>query len=384
MARSSFRNGNRARATGASKYDAHHSVLSQTYGAFADLRRELADTRNSVADREELLRQFGDCADPQRAWLLLEDYFEKLVLTRRDFAGEDWWPRLLGAQGAARLEELAFLFLRAQRPVPGELQPYASLDRFAQVEEAAREQQLVRELENWLFPPKPALLDQPRARLRVVCVPEPDPDVATRHRLTVQFLLSRPRTASARAVCGLAGPGHAGLPRGGIICAGRWEFITWVTATHKAGPHPDGVLALSDADLLHWLARWGHTDRLETATGARLRFEGQVAELTPHLENEKQELAFTHRLRLPDGATHALADIRFFTRQPPLVLAGDTFYLLRNAPPPAVIEHWADRTAVPVRQLSHRLLTHLQNPGPSRRGLGTALCDARRPAPVCF
>ena len=361
MARSSFRNGNRARATGASKYDAHHSVLSQTYGAFADLRRELADTRNSVADREELLRQFGDCADPQRAWLLLEDYFEKLVLTRRDFAGEDWWPRLLDAQGAARLEELAFLFLRAQRPVPGELQPYASLDRFAQVEEAAREQQLVRELENWLFPPKPALLDQPRARLRVVCVPEPDPDVAARHRLTVQFLLSRPRTGErARSVRDLLDLVMRASHEEELFAPADWEFITWVAATHKAGPHPDGALALSDADLLHWLARWGHTDRLETATGARLRFEGQVAELTPHLENEKQELAFTHRLRLPDGATHALADIRFFTRQPPLVLAGDTFYLLRNAPPPVVIEHWANRTAVPVRQLSHRLLTHLR------------------------
>jgi hypothetical protein len=64
MARSSFRNGNRARAAGASKYDAHHSVLSQTYGAFADLRRELADTRSSVTDREELLRQFGDAPIP--------------------------------------------------------------------------------------------------------------------------------------------------------------------------------------------------------------------------------------------------------------------------------------------------------------------------------
>ena len=29
----------------AAKYDAHHTVLSKTYGALADLRRELADSK---------------------------------------------------------------------------------------------------------------------------------------------------------------------------------------------------------------------------------------------------------------------------------------------------------------------------------------------------
>ena len=45
----------------------------------------------------------------QRAWLLLEDYFEKLSLSRKDFPTTDWWPRLLATQGAGRLEEMAFL-----------------------------------------------------------------------------------------------------------------------------------------------------------------------------------------------------------------------------------------------------------------------------------
>src|SRR3990172_9950033 len=110
MAKSSLRNGGGPRQSGGNKYDAHHTVLSQTYGALADFRRELSDTRTSVAGREDLLRQFAECADPQRAWLLLEDYFEKLALCRRDFSGEDWWPRLLAARGEPRLEELAFLF----------------------------------------------------------------------------------------------------------------------------------------------------------------------------------------------------------------------------------------------------------------------------------
>src|SRR5881396_395858 len=87
------------------KYDAHHTVLSKTYGALADLRRELADSKSRVAERTELLKIFSGCADSQRAWLLLEDYFEKLSLSRKDFGGQEWWPRLMSAQGRTRLEE---------------------------------------------------------------------------------------------------------------------------------------------------------------------------------------------------------------------------------------------------------------------------------------
>src|SRR5688572_32003577 len=99
-----------ARLAGATKYDAHHTVLSKTYGALADLRRELSDSKSRVAEREEKLRAFAACEDPQRAWLLLEDYFEKLSLSRKDFSGQDWWPRLTNAQGTHRLEQLALLF----------------------------------------------------------------------------------------------------------------------------------------------------------------------------------------------------------------------------------------------------------------------------------
>ena len=194
MPKISVRNGNGSRTAGTTKYDAHHTVLSQTYGALADLRRELSDSKETVTEREDMLRSFAACADSQRAWLLLEDYFEKLSLSRKDFPDTDWWPRLLAAQGRTRLEELAFLFLRAKRSLPPELQAHASLDRFAQVEEAEQEQQLVRQLEDWLSPPAMPLLDTPRAFLRVVCRPQPDEEQPARHRLAVQFHLSRPRT----------------------------------------------------------------------------------------------------------------------------------------------------------------------------------------------
>ncbi|MGH8023133.1 MAG: ATP-dependent helicase, partial [Limisphaerales bacterium] len=136
MAKLSVRNGHKA---GTTKYDAHHKVLAQTYGAFADLRRELSDSKETVVGREEILRSFAACADSQRSWLILEDYFEKLSLSRKDFPDTNWWPRLLTASGSSRLEELAFLFLRAKRSVPPELQPHASLEHFARAEEAEQE-----------------------------------------------------------------------------------------------------------------------------------------------------------------------------------------------------------------------------------------------------
>jgi hypothetical protein len=361
MAKALIRNRNIQRS-GSTKYDANQKVLSQTYGALADLRRELSDSKSAVTEREELLRSFSLCADSQRAWLLLEDYFEKLSLSRKDFPAADWWPRLLAARGTNRLEELAFLFLRAHRSPPTELAPHANLNRFAQVEEAEQEQKLIRELENWLFPPKPLHLDSPRASLRVLCQPELDPAMNGRHCLAVQFHLLRPRTGEKiRSLSEIIELTTRAAHEQELFPPHDWEFIQWLADTHPNRKDNNETLLLSNVDLLHWLSRWGHTPRLEFATAQKpLQFYGQVAELKPHLENGNKELSFTHRLTAPDGKIHPLPDVHFFASQPPLALADGTFYLLRNAPPAAVLDHWREKPAVPVRKLSHRLLTHLR------------------------
>src|SRR5881392_2162789 len=153
MPKLASKNGRSARlASSTTKYDAHHTVLNKTYGALADLRRELSDSKSRVAQREEILRIFSTCADSQRAWLLLEDYFEKLSLSRKDFGGQDWWPRLMAVNGKPRLEEVAILFLRANRPVPTELLPHANVSRFAEIEQAEQEQKILDEIEKWMFP----------------------------------------------------------------------------------------------------------------------------------------------------------------------------------------------------------------------------------------
>src|ERR1035437_2961998 len=354
-------NGTPRNGGGASKYDAHDKVLSQTYGAFADLRRELSDSKNTVAEREEILRTFAACPDSQRAWLALEDYFEKLSLARKDFPATDWWTKMLAATGKARLEELAFLFLRAKRSVPLELQPHASPDRFARAEDAEQEQQLWRELENWLSPPTPLHLDTPRATLRVVCKPQPDEQEPSCFRLAVQFLLLRPRTGEkARSLDDLVDLVVRAAHEQELFTPWDWEFIQWVYDTHRERAGHETSLLLADAELLQWLAHWGHTHRLEGANGQPLHFHGEVIALSPHLENGDKELSFTHRIALPDGQIHSVADAKFFNRQSPIALVGNTFFLLRNAPPVGVLKYLAQKPSVPVRKLSHRLLLHLR------------------------
>jgi hypothetical protein len=385
MPKALIRNGNGSRSAGTTKYDAHHKVLSQTYGAFADLRRELSDSKATVAEREDILKNFSVCADSQRAWLLLEDYFERLSLSRKDFPATDWWPRLLAARGGARLEELAFLFLRAHRSPPTELAAHANPRRFAEVEEAEQEQKLVRELENWLFPPKPVHLDSPRASLRVLCRPEPDAEQPARCGLVVQFHLMRPRTGEKmRSLQEIIELTTRAAHEQELFRPGDWEFIQWLAATYpdrQEDAPGSGEMRLTPVELFQWLARWGHTSRLESMDGKLLQFHGLVAELIPHLVNGDHELSFTHRLTLPDGESRALPEVRFFASQPPLALAGNSFYLLRNAPPASVLELWTDRPVVPVRKLSHRLLTHLRRTQASQGVDWEGLCVTHPAAP---
>ena len=383
MPRTPIKNGNGATRTGANKYDAHHKVLSQTYGAFADLRRELSDSKNTVTEREDILKSFATCPDSQRAWLLLEDYFEKLSLSRRDFPATDWWPKMLAATGKTRLEELAFLFLRAKRSVPPELQGHASPERFARAEEAEQELRLVKELENWLSPPAPLHLDTPRATLRVVCKPQADDSEPSRHRLMIQFLLLRPRTGEkARSLHDLVDLVVRAAHEQELFTPWDWEFVQWIYDTHRERAGHETSLLLTDAELLQWLARWGNTNRLELAANSKpIHFHGEVVSLTPHLENGTQELSFTHRITLPDDTLHPIGETKFFNRQSPVALIGNTFYLLRNAPPVGVLRYLAQKPSVPVRKLSHRLLLHLRKSQTNHGVDWDQLCVAHQAAP---
>ncbi len=217
----------------------------------------------------------------------------------------------------------------------------------------------------------------------------------------MQFLLSRPRTGEkARTLHDMIDLVVRATHEQELFPPADWEFIQWMADTHRHRPDGADTLVLSDAELLQWLARWGSTDRLEmqngegnagsplTADGAHrvtrpttLKFHGQIAALTPHLENGDKELSFTHRLTLPGGESHSIAEAKFFNRQPPLALVNGTFYLLRNAPPPAVLKYLARKPAVPVRKLSHRLLLHLRKTQANHGVNWEQLCVTHQAAP---
>ena len=367
MAKNSRKTGATTRSGGTTKYDEHNNVLAKAYGAQADLRRELADSKAAVAERSEILKIFSECTDSQRSWLLLEDYFEKLSLSRKDFSSHDWWPRLLATQGKKRLEETAILFLRANRPLPAELQPHANASRFAEIEQAEKEQQLVQQLEQWLFPAAPTHLDSPRATLRVLCEPKPIEEHSALHNLSLKFQLFRPRTGDKTKTLGeiVELTNRAAHEQELFSCA-DWEFIQWLAETH---PDPEGLwdsFVLTGLELLQWLVRWGDKSRLLLVPGdAPILFHGHLAQLKPHLETIHDELSFTHHLVLPNGERHPLNRVKFFTGRPSIALVGQTFYLLRSAPPCELLNSWAQQQAMPVSKLSHRLLTQLRKTQPS-------------------
>jgi superfamily II DNA or RNA helicase len=362
MPKGNNKNGNGQRAQGATKYDAHHTVLNRTYGALADLRRELSDSKAEVAERTELLNQFSNCADSQRAWLLLEDYFEKLSLSRRDFPGEEWWPKLMTISGKDRLEGLAFLFLRTHRPLPTEMVAFANLEHFAEVEEAREESNFMQDLEKWLFPPAPAHLDTPRASLRILCKSQTDPDHEPLCRLGIQFQLFRPRTGEKfKSLAEVVELTSRATHEHELFQPNDWQFIQWLGETHPHEPDAAESFYLQDLNLLQWLAKWGGTDRLEFAGQSKsVRFHGQMMEMVPHLEAAGDETFFSHRILMPDGSHKPVTEAVFFSLNPPLALVGDTFYLVRNAPPLSLIRHWAQHPATPVSKLSHGLIKKLR------------------------
>jgi hypothetical protein len=363
MSRLDRKNGNGGvRVQSVSKYDAQNKVLEKTYGALADLRRELADSKAAVAERSDLLKLFSDCLDSQRAWLLLEDYFAKLSLARKDFNHNDWWPRMMAVQGQPRLEELALLFLRAGRSLPSELAPCANFERLAQVEAAAQESLFLQQLEDWMFPPAPAHLDSPRASLRLLCQVCSNETTEPLNVLEVQFRLFRPRTGEkAKSIGELIELTVRSTHEQELFSAGHWEFIQWLADNYGAAFAGETRLKLSGLELLRWLARWGNSSPLALeAVDGRLVFQGQMATLVPHLEGGAEAMHFTHRLQLPGQDTLALDHVRFFEGRPTLVLSGNEFYLVQNAPAPELMAAWIQRVRMPVQKLSQRFLAGLR------------------------
>ncbi|MCS1408590.1 MAG: RNA polymerase-associated protein RapA [Verrucomicrobia subdivision 3 bacterium] len=350
------------RSTTSAKYDDYNGVLDKTYGAWADLRRELSDSQTAVKERKTLLEKFSKCTDSQRAFLLLDDYFELISLSRKDFAGDEWWPRLLACKGNARLEETALLFLRTNRPLPTELMAYANWDRLAELEETEKDHEFVAQLEDWLLPPKPVHLDAPRASIRAICEVCEFEKESPLKSLVVRLAVFRPRSGEKfRSLSEVIDLNNRASHERELFPSEDWEFIEWLGENYREADPEKDQIKLHGLELLQWLAKWGSVGRLEyDKNGAPLQFTGQLAELLPQLEKLDNELCFTHVLKTPGQKPLPLTNALYFAGHPAIVLAGDKFLLLQNAPDANLLSQLNHKPIIAVSKLSHRLLTHLR------------------------
>ena len=394
MARLVSKNGNGARTNQASKYDANNTVLSKTYGALADLRRELSDSKSAVAEREELLHTFRDLRRFAARVAVAGGLFREAFPFPQRFSYNGLVAAVAAAQGKTRLEELAFLFLRARRSLPTELSAYANLDRFAQVEEAEQEQQArAANLEHWLFPPNPAHLDSPRATLRVICQPQPDaeqpvapspgasiPSVASAHRRKGRARLQEIIELTTRAAHEqeLFPPQRLGIHP----MAGRR-----LTPTVQ-----DGVTTLSclsDAGFDALARRAGDTRPgwRSTADGPEAASISRTNRRTDAAPGKRRPGTFFHASAdVPDGQAHPLDGSPVLYR-PAAAGAGRQYILsaAQRAAAASCSNIGANMPAVPVRKLSHRLLTHLRKTQSSQwRGLGATCASRTRPSRNSF
>ena len=367
----------------ASKYDAHHKVIDNTYGDFADLRHQLSESKEDVAERAALLKLFSECADSQRSWLLLEDYFSKLTLSRKDFSADDWWGGLTQLSGDTRLEELALVFMKSGRSVPNELMPYANFSRFAEVEQEEKDFQLFKGLEEWMFPPSLGHLDAPRATVKVYGRVIKDKELPGLNRLGVEIHVIRPRTGDrVKTLDDMADLTMRAAHEQELFPADDWNFVRWSSAIRNDYDTEAELIPLEGADLLKWLVQWGKTDRIELESeGKPIEFMGRIIEMEPDLEKDKSNLYFTHTVKLPGKKSCPMSDVIFFAGEPTLALIGTEVFLLRNAPSAEVLGNWASKQKAPVSKLTHRLLTNLRKIKTTNGVNWEQLCETHKATP---
>ena len=367
----------------ASKYDAHHNVINNTYGDFANLRHQLAESREDVAERSKLLDMFASCEDSQRSWLLLEDYFNKLNLARKDFSQDDWWVKMSQMSGGDRLEDLALVFMKSGRSVPNELMPHANFTRFAQVEQAEKDYQLFKGLEEWMFPPGLSHLDAPRASLQVVGRIVEDSEFPGLSQLGIEIHVIRPRTGDrVKTLDDMADLTMRAAHEQELFPADDWAFIRWSSGVRHDYDTESELIPLIGADLLKWLVQWGKVGRISLECSKKpIEFYGRIIEMEPSLEQGKSELYFTHEVQLPGKKTCALSEVRFFAGEPSLALVGNEVFLLRNPPTQDVLGSWVRMQKAPVSKLTHRLLTKLRKISTKNGVNWEQLCDTHKAKP---
>ncbi len=345
------------------RYDADHQALDKTYGEWAPLRRQLSDSFNEIEERSAILEQFALCTDPHRAHMLLDEYFGRISLSRRDFPGKEWWPRLMTFHGQVRLEETALLFLRTKRQLPTELAPYANLERLKEREAMEREHALVSDLEKWLLPPLPSHTEEPRALLEADCRLESCGEDPILHRLIVHLTLTRTRSGRKyRDLKEISEINFRATHERELYSSEDWRFLEWLMERYREDRSQRERICLEGAELLHWLCEWGQTSRLRFHKSRKpLIFQGRTARIRHQVDDLDGQLFLTHVVAAGARSSLPLTRVRFLAGSPRLVLCGEELLLLDDAPPRSLIQELVRMPILPISQISAKLLDRLRS-----------------------
>lgn len=373
--------------SGESKYDAEFKVMKKTYGNFADLRRELGDSAESKADRTRLLTQFSICDDKQRAWLLLEDYFEHLSLSHKDFNNhsQGWWNTIMETRGNKRLEETALAFMRSGHPLPPELFGHANFDRFAELENQEASEELSKHIETWLFPGGSYRNGPPKSSLRVLCEPVLSDENDPLYRLVMRFLVFRPRTGerfrSPQEIIDLT---QRASQEQELFQPADWAFIKWAgRRLSQRTPVPE-QLELAGIELLEWLSEWGSAGRFEDAGSLTpLRFKGNAVTIEPHITHDESGRHFLTQQLVSNesGERTPFTDAKIIGGPPNFVMVSGEIFLLHNAPSIALMAAWTRGEEVEISKLNHRLITRMSRRYAQDNPLWNEVCDTHSAAP---
>jgi len=142
------------------------------------------------------------------------------------------------------------LFMRARRPLPTELEPYANLARFAEMEKEEEEQELLDALSGWLFPSERRHLDAPRASLKVRGQALESLQNPGTYDLSVDLFVVRPRSGEKqRSLLEVVEIVQRSSHEEELFTPEDWRFILWLAENYPDGRTHNQQDPVQDDDL---------------------------------------------------------------------------------------------------------------------------------------
>ena len=344
------------------RYDVENSVFEKTYGALAELRRQLSDSKSAIQERTELLRLFANCRDLQRAWILLEDYFQKLQISRKDFDSiPDWWQRVVSKFGNERLEELCLIFYRSHRPLPTELSEWADPERLAKAELEENLTRIATDTESWLIAPDETI-ESPKASIIARCSLAPYENAKQLKSLSVQISITKPRQGEKiKSLAEIKEIIQKHSNEREFYNLNEWSFIEWIAKNYSDFPKETSTFFLTGLELLRWITQWGHTRLLCMSDSNKpLNYYGHIGEFFPDIYKDNETPAISMLVKLADGVKIPLDELVFFAGHPTVALLKGEFIVIKNPPGQELLDNWLCQKMVPIQKFSPRFISKMR------------------------